>query len=360
MTHQVSPITLRKGKTFLWNGNIKENSSVLANVNNLLKRVLKQNRIFIVKSTLKTLFKNYKSILYVLYMPRIKTKPPSDSRGRFAKHILYKKFNWKSKNLISIGKVYVDQRRLKIHKAAQLKKSKINRWLTYRMLRGSMVIKNTNNYFLKQKPYNKYLYWTRSLRCHRFGYKWWFKKIRYNKIINTQETINKVSLIVNKNVNIKLYNIFMFLIQKKKITYKTHQEHLWNKNFRKFRFYYDNYYDIVNSFFILTYIKNSEVLILNILRLVMPRIRKIRKFMYFLDAIIKNMPQIRNKMFCLRINISGKIRGGTERTKNLAIGFGFLPFQSLNIEAINGFISYPHKFGEFGIRLIMGYIYTIK
>jgi len=94
-------------------------------------------------------------------------------------------------------------------------------------------------------------------------------------------------------------------------------------------------------------------MLLNILRLMMPRIRKIRKFAYFLDAVIKSMRQISSNFACFRLTLTGKIRGGTERTKTLAIGFGRLPYQSINLEGSVDFISYPHKFGEFGVRLIM-------
>ena len=85
----------------------------------------------------------------------------------------------------------------------------------------------------------------------------------------------------------------------------------------------------------------------------MPRIRKIRKFMYFLDAILKNMPQIQANFSCFRITITGKTQGGTKRTKMLTVGFGHLPVQSIKTEGTVAFISYPHKFGEFGLRVIM-------
>ena len=100
-------------------------------------------------------------------------------------------------------------------------------------------------------------------------------------------------------------------------------------------------------------VKDSENLALDILRLMMPRIRKIKRFMMFLDSVLKNMPQIVNSFTCFRIVIVGKIRGGTERTKTLSVGFGHLPYQSLTLQGSKGFTSYPHKYGEFGVHFIM-------
>lgn len=85
----------------------------------------------------------------------------------------------------------------------------------------------------------------------------------------------------------------------------------------------------------------------------MPRIRKVKRFMLFLDSILKNMFQIQNNFTCFRIIIVGKIRGGTERTKTLSVGFGQLPYQSISVQGSTAFVSYPHKYGEFGIRFIM-------
>jgi len=135
--------------------------------------------------------------------------------------------------------------------------------------------------------------------------------------------------------------------------YRSHQEHILNSKYRKYRFHYDNYYDIVNSLFIIGLIKNSEILLLDILHIMMPRIRKIKRFMMFLDTVLKNMLQVQKSFLCFRILITGKIRGGTERTKSLIVGFGQLPYQSIAVEASSLFISYPHKYGEFGIKLIL-------
>jgi ribosomal protein S3 len=108
----------------------------------------------------------------------------------------------------------------------------------------------------------------------------------------------------------------------------------------------------VNSFFILTLITGSENVLLDILRMMMPRIRKIRRFMFFLDSVIKHMRQMQVTFGCFKITLTGKIRGGTQRTKTLVVGHGRLPYQSLHIEGASAFVSYRHKFGAFGVKLL--------
>ena len=93
--------------------------------------------------------------------------------------------------------------------------------------------------------------------------------------------------------------------------------------------------------------------------MMMPRIRKIRRFLYFLDAVLKNLVQIRNNFSCIRITVTGKIRGGTQRTKTLSVGYGYFPYQSINLEGSEAFTSYPHKFGEFGVRLLINRTFQV-
>jgi hypothetical protein len=85
----------------------------------------------------------------------------------------------------------------------------------------------------------------------------------------------------------------------------------------------------------------------------LPRIRRIRRFLYFLDAILKYMPQIKDNFLCFRITLTGKINGGTKRTKTAVVGFGHLPVQSIGENGLVAFTNYTHKYGEFGVRFIM-------
>jgi hypothetical protein len=81
---------------------------------------------------------------------------------------------------------------------------------------------------------------------------------------------------------------------------------------------------------VLSVIKNTENLLLDILRMMLPRIHKIRRFFYFLDNVIKNMYQVQKSFSCFKMALTGKIQGGTRRTKTFSIGFGDMPFQSLS------------------------------
>jgi len=137
------------------------------------------------------------------------------------------------------------------------------------------------------------------------------------------------------------------------ITYKTHQRHILNYRYRKFRFRYANYYDIINSFFVLSLIKNSENFLLNILKVTLPVLTKIRPFLKFLNVVIKNMTELENKYKVFRINIAGKLAGGTKRTKFQSIGYGILPIQTLALDVGNNFLSFTHLYGEFGVKILM-------
>lgn len=64
------------------------------------------------------------------------------------------------------------------------------------------------------------------------------------------------------------------------------------------------------------------------------------------------MPEIESNFSMYRVYISGKLAGGTKRTKFHSIGFGTLPIQSLTTRALNQFFSYTHVYGEFGVKLL--------
>jgi len=107
-------------------------------------------------------------------------------------------------------------------------------------------------------------------------------------------------------------------------------------------------------------LKNCENLLIDILRLMMFRIKKARRFMYFLDAVVKNMKQVQKCYSCFRIILTGKIRGGTKRTKILVVGFGQVSWNSLNAEAGNLYLGYTHKYGAFGMRFFFNKIFKDK
>ena len=65
------------------------------------------------------------------------------------------------------------------------------------------------------------------------------------------------------------------------------------------------------------------------------------------------MPEIQEKFQVFKISITGKLAGGTKRTKFHSIGYGVLPVQTLSILAISNFLSYTHIYGEFGVKLVL-------
>jgi ribosomal protein S3 len=83
------------------------------------------------------------------------------------------------------------------------------------------------------------------------------------------------------------------------------------------------------------------------------RLEKLRRFFYFVDAILKKMPNIKKAFQCFRIIINGKLAGGTKRTKSMSIGFGRYPMQTLGVNVTNNYMNFTHRFGEFGIHFVM-------
>jgi hypothetical protein len=81
--------------------------------------------------------------------------------------------------------------------------------------------------------------------------------------------------------------------------------------------------------------------------------KKIRPkvFFYFLDSVLKNMPQIRNRFAAFRLIITGKLRGGTSRTKSFSAGFGTIPNQSLNKDIRYEYGDVRSKYGSFGVKI---------
>jgi hypothetical protein len=65
------------------------------------------------------------------------------------------------------------------------------------------------------------------------------------------------------------------------------------------------------------------------------------------------MPRIKINFGCFRFIITGKLRGGTKRTKTRTIGFGIYPTQMFIMNIINNFMNFTHVFGEFGIKLVI-------
>jgi len=82
--------------------------------------------------------------------------------------------------------------------------------------------------------------------------------------------------------------------------------------------------------------------------------RKLRPkaYFYFINSVIKNMPEIENTFKAFRLIITGKLRGGTSRTKSFSTGFGVIPRQTLDKNVRYEFGDIRSKYGAFGVRLL--------
>jgi len=307
----------------------------------------------------------------LLYAPKIKSKPREHRTGSFVQRSVYKAYNWAEES--EAAKLYVHRRIEKIAKLTKRKNVRINKWLSRRMFRGSGKItwkrfkkKSAGSLRLKQvdsflmnavnnrqqvkyktikKLHRKYKH-----KTNRFN-KWKFDRLKRRRF-NNRAFSSRLSNALRQKVQAKALNIFNYLVTKNMVTYKTHQRHFWNYAYRRFRFQYKNYFDIVNGFFVLSLIDHSDAFLFSVLKITLPLILKIKRFFKFLNAVIKNMPELRKKYSIFKIAIAGKLAGGTKRTKSHSIGYGVLPVQTLTLAANSKFFAYTHIYGEFGVKLL--------
>jgi hypothetical protein len=113
---------------------------------------------------------------------------------------------------------------------------------------------------------------------------------------------------------------------------------------------------VVNAFYILCYLPRVEQFVISILQngLAIAQRRKFKhkRFFYFIDKVIKEMPDIREKFSACRVIITGKLSGGTGRTSVFSVGYGVFPLQGLSEKICFGFGSVYSKYGSFGMRLL--------
>jgi len=174
--------------------------------------------------------------------------------------------------------------------------------------------------------------------------------------LNIQLLVKEVEKRTGLKVFVRAKNVFDYIsIKYKKFKSESSQNHIWNKKFLFNKKRYMSYYDIVNSFFILATIKKTEGFLMKMIQYSLVRMhkRKIRpkNFFYFLDSIIKNMKELKEQFYAFRIIITGKLMGGTGRTKSFSVGFGVLPFQSINKNICYELGDVTSKYGSFGIKL---------
>jgi ribosomal protein S3 len=107
---------------------------------------------------------------------------------------------------------------------------------------------------------------------------------------------------------------------------------------------------------LLSKIKYGENLLAKMIKYSLLRMskRKIqpKQIFYFLDKVIKVLPDLKKNFESIRIIITGKLRGGTSRTKIFNIGFGYIPRQSIDKDINYSFENIHSKYGSYGIKIL--------
>jgi hypothetical protein len=375
MAHQVNPTGFRSGKTFLWNNNqtyYSGNSQKLLNKNvnqskglkQTADQILQRSNFWVVKSNSAHSTNSGSVKLNILYYPlatpllRKRIFPVySSPRTLLNKPAVY---NTKFKDLIS--RVWVSKNLEFNNRFVRAKKRKnFNKFVTKAMFLGSKLfigrkaatIKSSKQAFNWNKTNsllgNKYINYTSSKNQ-------WSRWRTSKTQLSAQKLSKQLSKRAGVRVKVKLFNVFSYISKKsKKFKFKKHQRHIWNKKYQYNKTRFSAYYDIVNSLYLLCYVRNSEEMVLKMIQhgLINMHRRKIRpkNLFYFLNSIVRNMKAVQKNFNAFRLIITGKLRGGTARTQSFSTGFGIMPRQTIdkNISYVYGDVR--SKYGTFGVKL---------
>lgn len=375
MAHQVNPAGFRTGKTFLWTTNQANN---FGNKQNSLNKVVNQYRgleqtvnqilqrsnLWVVKSNTSHNTTSDLTKLNVLYYPLI--APLLRKRVfptyMFPRVLLNKPTTYSLGFKSTISKIWLSKNQEFNNRFVRTKVRKnLNKMITKTMFRGTKLFIGRKSVVSKHK---KQIYnWTKTneFLIHSMNnyvsIKNYWSRWRTSKIsLSSQKLSKQLTKRVGSRVKVKLFNVFSYIAKKtKKLQFKKHQRHIWNKKYHYNKTRFSAYYDIVNSFYLLCYIRSSEELVLKMIQYGLTNMhrRKIRpkNLFYFLNSVVKNMKSIHKNFNAFRLVITGKLRGGTSRTQSFSTGFGIMPQQTLdkNISYVYGDVR--SKYGTFGIKL---------
>lgn len=255
---------------------------------------------------------------------------------------------WSSKNRAFTDRFVRSKKRLKLNlviRKAMFRgtklflgfKKKINSGCQPNVKSRSYIKNKFSNYLTKK---NHWMRWRQSKK--RFSSRW------LSKLLSKR---------TGMRVQAKAINVFTYLLKKtKKVTFNKSQKHIWNKRYHYNKRRFLTYYDMVNSLWLLCHVPNSEILVMRMIRYGLTKMhrRKIRpkNFFYFINAIVQNMPEIKQNFNAFRVMITGKLRGGTSRTKSFSTGFGMIPRQTLDKNIRYEFGNVRSKYGSFGVKLL--------
>lgn len=195
------------------------------------------------------------------------------------------------------------------------------------------------------------------IKLHQYASKNWRQRWKRSGTRLLNSSIGRqLTQCVGIRTKIRAINVFTYLRRKlHKIKFHTHQNHIWH-SYHSNKKFFSTYYDLVNAFYIFTFIVNTEQFIIFIIKYSLIKIhrRKIKpqKFFYFIDNVIKTIPSIKEKFHACRVIITGKLRGGTARTGSYIAGFGSLPRQSISANITIAFGNIESKYGAFGVKLV--------
>ena len=375
MAHQVNPTGFRTGKTFLWSKNqltnfgnnqklINKNVNQTRGLEQTADQILQRSNFWVVKSSSYNDVNSGSANLNILYYPlatplsRKRVFPVySSPRGLLNKLASY---NAKFKSLVS--RIWISKNQEFNNRFVRTKKRKnFNKFITKSMFRGSKLFLGYKTFDLKYKKQS--FNWSKTnkfLKINLVNYtptkNTWSRWRTSKTSLSAWKLSKQLSKRVGVRVKVKLFNAFLYISKKsKKFKFKKHQRHIWNKNYQYNKTRFSAYYDIVNSLYLLCYIKNTEELVLKMIQYGLTNMhrRKIRpkNLFYFLNSVVKNMKAVQKNFNAFRLIITGKLRGGTARTQAFSTGFGIMPQQTLdkNINYVYGDVR--SKYGTFGVKL---------
>lgn len=373
MSHVTNPNGFRVGKTFLWLNNdfttLNTNETSLYNINtstgiqNTLNSILNRSNYFVIKSSVKIDNLNninVKCLYYPLFKPILRNN--FFPKYYFQQHILNlpgncnKNFKFLIKKLWNIKKVEYNMRFLR-----NKKKLHFSKWITKLIFKGY----NKNLQKFLNKNIIKNINWRKNFLNNKknISYKnknfklWSLPNFKFQNKINNKLLSKQVSKRIGLIVNIKTYNIHSYLFKKNQSNFnpRTHQLHIW-LDYHKNKWYVHSFFDIVNSIVIMSKLTWGENFVTKLVKYSLLRMSKRRiqpkRFFYFLDKILKTMPNLKNKFKSIRFIITGKLRGGTSRTKTFSVGFGSIPRQSIDTNIHYSFDNIHSKYGSYGIKLL--------
>jgi len=383
VSHQVSSKGFRVGKSYIWNDTrvTSENSGKILNkhsvdisgLENSINQILRRDNLWLVKLTGRSDPSSKNLNLKILYYPVLKptrrnTSIPTYLTIKPLVNLSYSydnQFKKLTSNYWTVKDTEFADRFIKIKK-----KVNFNKWFTKNIFKGSQgklnlkaVIKHVtlNNLrsnlkiskkmrALAVKQHNRrrmaFARRSRSLVTRKFR--------SYDRILKYR-LARDVEKRTGLTTNVKLYNIFRYIEKKNpSFSQENHQNHLWHKyHFNKWKI--PSYFDVVNSLLLLCYIPGLEHFVARTIQYALLKMHKKRirpkPFFYFIDSVLKNLPQMKLYFESVRVIITGKLRGGTSRTKSFSTGFGAIPNQSLNKDVRHEYGDIRSKYGSFGLKI---------